>query len=152
MITELLSVNPTDLDGTTSTYDYEEHMPFPTLDYIKQQINIDMVDGTGSTLNAQATVRYMSKIVLNIIYDFIAYESRNKLEFLIAKSERYRKAFIDTVCAMLLTTRGKGIAELLESGKLGKESVSKVAQAMGSILFTNQYNFILTNDQIRSGY
>lgn len=151
-MTDLLNVNPTNLDGTSSIYNYDEHMPFPTLDYIKKQINIDMSEGTGGTLNAEATVRYMSKIILNIIYDSIAYESRNKLEFLIAKSERYRKAFIDTVCAMLLTTRGKGIAELLDSGKLGKESVSKVAQAMGSILFTNQYQFVLTQDQIRSDY
>lgn len=152
MITDLYNVNPSDLDLTTSTYDYNEHLPFPTLEHIRKETAVDMVQGTGSTDVAKATVRYLTKLTANIIYDTIALESRNKLEFLIAKSERHRKAFIDTVCAMVLTTRGDGIAELLKSGRLNKNDLSKVVQAYGSILFINLYNFTLPDDVIRSDY
>jgi hypothetical protein len=151
MITELYGVNPSTLD-VNSTYDFTEHMPFPKMDYVRAETGVDMVIGVGGSTQANATLRYLTKLMMNVIKDSIMPVSRPKVEFLIAKDIQYRKAFIDSVCSLVLTTRGKGISELLESGQLDKASLSKVVQATASILFTNQYNFQLHDTQIRSDY
>ncbi len=151
MIIDLYDVNPSSLDGN-SVYDFNEHMPFPKIDYVRNETGVDMVVGIGGSTQANATLRFLTKLMMNVIKDSIMPVSRPKVEFLIAKDKQYRKAFEDSVCALILTTRGKGISELLESGGLEKASLAKIVQATASILFTNQYNFYLHDTQIRSGY
>ena len=99
---ELYSVNPTDLNIGQSVYDTQEHIPFPTLDYIKLETGIDVTEGSGDSVKATALVRFISKTAMGYIKELVIPETREKIEFLIAKSTEHRKAFVDFVCAVVV--------------------------------------------------
>jgi len=151
MIQELLNVNPSTLD-TISEYDYTEHLPFPKLNYVEQETGVNLIEKTRSDEQAKATLRYITKLTRDLIYSKIQVDTRPKLEFLIAKHEDYRKSFIDMVCGMVMLARIKGIESVLLTGEYGIKDLPKMIQAKGYMLFTNQYAFRLTKEQIRSDY
>jgi hypothetical protein len=148
---EFLDVNPSNLDGE-SIYDYNEHLPFPTLNYIEKETGINLMTAIKSEQETYAFVRMMTKLTRDLIFGAIKSETRPKLEYLIAKSEDYRKSFIDMVCGMIFITRIKGLESVLVTGEIGIKELPKMVQAKGYMMFTNQYRFILTKDQIRSDY
>lgn len=151
MINELLVVNPTTLD-INSEYDMAEHTPFPKLNYIAKETGVDLILATKSEENAKATLRMLTKLVRDILYNAVQRGTRSKLEFLIAKHEDYRKAFIDVVAGMVFATRVKGLESVLITGEMGIKDLPKLVQVKMDFLLANQYGFTLTQDQIRSDY
>ena len=63
---ELLNVDPKTLDDNNQKYNLVEHMPFPTIEFIFNETGIDMVSKVGEN-EAQATLRYMTKLTMNLI-------------------------------------------------------------------------------------
>jgi hypothetical protein len=148
---ELKLVNPTSLDGN-SVYDFELHLPIPTKSFIQREIGIDLTLATGSEIQADATLRFLSITTMNVIKNNIPSQARLSLEYLVAKDEKYRQAFISTVAFVVLSVRGKGIDVLLNEGKGTLDAISRMArlQAEANDLLTYKYDFIV--EAIRDNY
>lgn len=152
-INELIDVNPASLDDDTNAYSMKDHLPIPTFTHVFDETGIDMLMGIGE-LEATPVLKYMTKFTMNILKSLVYPPSRNVLEFLIAKSDKHRKGFIDTVCTLISTTRGKGISDFLATGQLSQNDLPKVVQASAEAngLLVEKYSHELQADQIRVDY
>lgn len=148
---ELLNINPTTLDGD-SVYDYQLHLPIPTRSFVLRETGIDMVLATGSEIEADATIRFMTTTAMNMIKTNVPPQAKINIEFLIAKSTRHRQAFISLVAYMLLAAKGKGIDALLDGGATTIDALARIAriQAEANGLLVHQYDFAVTD--VRSDY
>lgn len=148
---QLKNVNPTSLDGD-SVYDFDIHLPLPTISYILQETGIDLTISTGSTTQANTTIRFMSKTAMNAIKANLPSQARINVEYLIAKSERHRSAFLDVVAYMILAVKGNGIDDLLQSGGTQIDTLNRLAQlqAQANDLLVHRYDFIV--DEVRGNY
>lgn len=151
MYTELKHVNPDTLNGQ-STYDYNLHLPIPTFSYIRQETGIDLILATGSEQEASATLKFITRTAMNAIKANLITETRNTIEFLIAKSKPHRESFLAVVAYIVLTTKGEGLTNLLKEGDTAIQQLSKVAQlqAEANNLLTQRYNFTVID--VRSDY
>jgi len=142
MSADLKNINPTTLDGD-SVYNYDLHLPIPTISYIAQETGIDLVVSTGSTTQANATLRFMTKTAMNAIKTNLTSEARITVEYLIAKSERHRAAFLDVVAYLILAVKGNGIDELLKEGDTKITALNRLAQlqAQANDLLVQRYDF-----------
>lgn len=148
---QLKNVNPTSLDGD-SVYDFDIHLPLPTISYILQETGIDLTISTGSTTQANTTIRFMSKTAMNAIKANLPSQARINVEYLIAKSDRHRSAFLDVVAYMILAVKGNGIDDLLQSGGTQIDTLNRLAQlqAQANDLLVHRYDFIV--DEVRGNY
>lgn len=148
---DLKLVNPISLNGD-SVYDFDLHLPIPTKSFILREVGVDLTLATGNEQQADATLRFLSKTVMNVIKDNVPSQAKINIEYLIAKSERHRRAFIDTVAFLVLSVRGKGIDVLLNEGKGTLDSISRMArlQAEANDLLTHKYDFFV--EEVRVGY
>lgn len=142
MSADLKNVNPTTLDGD-SVYNSTLHLPIPTISYIAQETGIDLVVSTGSTTQANATLRFMTKTAMNAIKTNLTSEARITVEYLIAKSAKYRAAFLDVVAYLILAVKGNGIDELLKEGDTKITALNRLAQlqAQANDLLVQRYDF-----------
>lgn len=148
---QLKNVNPTTLDGN-SVYDYDLHLPIPTKTFILQETGIDLTLATGSESEADSTLRFLSKTAMAVIKSNVPSQAKLNVEYLIAKSERHRQAFIDVVAYMVLSVRGKGFDTLLDGGKGTLDAISRMArlQAEANDLLVHRYDFYV--DEVRGDY
>jgi hypothetical protein len=148
---QLRLVNPVSLNGD-SVYDFDLHMPIPTKSFIQREIGIDLTLATGSEIQADATVRFLTITAMNVIKNNLPTQAKINIEYLIAKSEKHRKAFISTVAFLVLAVRGKGVDTLLSEGKGTLDSISRMArlQAEANDLLVHRYDFAV--EDIRVGY
>lgn len=93
--------NMTDILKHISTYDTEEHLPFPTLEFIKDETGFDLFYESGSEVKAQAMIKTYTKAAWKALASLKTTETRNKLEYLIATNETYRRAFLDLVASFV---------------------------------------------------
>lgn len=151
MSADLTAINPTTLDGD-SVYNFTLHLPIPTISYILQETGIDLVVSTGSTSQANATLRFMTKTAMNAIKTNLTSEAKVIVEYLVAKSERHRAAFLDVVAYLILAVKGNGIDELLKEGETQITALNKLAQfqAIANDLMVQRYDFVV--DEPRSDY
>lgn len=151
MSADLTNINPTTLDGD-SVYNFDLHLPIPTISYILQETGIDLVISTGSTTQANATLRFMTKTAMNAIKTNLTSEARVIIEYLIAKSERHRAAFLDVVAYLILAVKGNGIDELLKEGDTKITALNRLAQlqAQANDLLVQRYDFYV--QEPRSNY
>ncbi len=84
-----------------STYSLKDHLPFPTLDYIKKETGFDLFQESGSEEKAQALIRTYTKAAWNTLRAIRTQDLVNKIEFLIATDERYRYAFLEYVAVFV---------------------------------------------------
>ena len=150
---ELLNVNPSTLDDNNQKYNLVEHMPFPTIEFIFNETGIDMVSKVGEN-EAQATLRYMTKLTMNLIKSSLLPETRVVLEFLIAKYRSYRKGFIDTVATVISTARYEGLQEIMKTGQLGEKDLPKIVQASATAngLLIKRYTQDIPYEYVRKDY
>lgn len=150
-MTDLKHVNPVSLNGD-SVYDFDLHLPIPTKSFVLREVGIDLTLATGNEQQADATLRFLSKTVMNVIKNNIPTQAKINIEYLIAKSERHRRAFIDTVAFLILSVRGKGVDTLLNEGKGTLDSISRMArlQAEANDLLVHKYDFFV--EDIRGNY
>lgn len=146
-------IDVTSLDDETNTYSLKDHMPLPTIEYIFNQTGIDMRLGVGDDTVDQVLL-YITKFTMNTIKSLVPSPTQNMLEFLIAKSSDYRKGFVDTVCAVISTTRGKGLTDFLSNGYMGGQDLPKIVQvtAKANGLLFPYYTEKLTAEMIREDY
>lgn len=142
MSADLKNINPTTLDGD-SVYNFTLHLPIPTITYIAQETGIDLVVSTGSTTQANATLRFMTKTAMNAIKTNLTSEAKITVEYLIAKSAKYRAAFLDVVAYLILAVKGNGIDELLKEGDTKITALNRLAQlqAQANDLLVQRYDF-----------
>jgi hypothetical protein len=142
---ELLPINPSSLDGY-SVYDYNIHLPLPTFSFILQETGVDLVLATGSEQEAQSVVRFLSQTAMNIIKDNVPPQAKINIEFLIAKSAKHRQAFITMVAYLVLTTRAKGLDDLLAN----TEQIAHMVKIQAHDLLQHKYDFVV--DEVRGDY
>jgi hypothetical protein len=147
----LKTVDPSSLDGD-SVYDYALHLPIPTKTYILHETGIDLTLATGSEIEADITIRFLSKTAMAVIKSNIPSQAKLHIEYLIAKSVLHREAFCNVVAFMVLAVRGKGLDTLLDGGKGTLDSISRMArlQAEANDLLVHKYDFVV--DEVRSDY
>ena len=92
------------LDDETNTYSTKYHLPLPSLDHVFNETGVDMRIGVGDD-SVDQILLYITKFTMNTLKTLVPPPTRNMLEFLIAKSSNYRRGFVDTVCAVISTTR-----------------------------------------------
>ena len=150
---DLLDIDPASLDDDTNVYSLKDHMPMPTFTHVFAETGVDMLAGIGE-LEAPAVLRYMTRFTMNILKSAVRPQTRNTLEFLIAKSAKHRQGFIDTVCTLISTTRGKGIADFLATGELSQADLPKIVQAsaIANNLLIQRYSERLKPEDIRRDY
>ena len=152
-IQEYINVLPSSLDDNTNTYNVREHTPYPSFSHVFNKTGVNMKLGIGEN-DAKGVLMYMTDFTMNTLMALIPPESRNMLEFLIAKSEQYRRGFIDTVCAVVSTTRAKGISDFLATGSLSQDNLPLIVQitAISKGLLVNYYIDVLPKDVVRRDY
>jgi len=143
--TELRTVNPSSLDGF-SVYDYNRHIPIPTFSFVIDETGIDLVLATGSEQEAQSVLTFLSQTAMNIIKDNVPPQAKINIEFLVAKSERHRRAFITMVAYLVLTTRSKGLDDLLAN----THQIAHMVKIQAHDLLQHKYDFIV--DEVRGDY
>jgi hypothetical protein len=151
MSADLTNINPTTLDGD-SVYDYNLHLPIPTNTYILQETGIDLILSTGDSVQANATLRFLTKTAMNAIKTNLTAVARINIEYLVAKSARHRAAFLDVVAYLILAVKGNGIEELLKEGDTKITALNRLAQlqAQANDLLVQRYDFVVDNP--RSDY
>jgi len=152
-IDSLLDIVPSSLDDDTNTYEVKSHMPYPSFEHVFAETGVDMQLGIGE-LSATPVLKYMTKFTMNILKSLVRPQSRVMQEFLIAKSVPHRQAFINTVCTLISTTRGKGISDFLATGSLSQDDLPKVVQAsaIANNLLIARYSELVPLENIRSDY
>ena len=148
-IQEYINVLPSSLDDNTNTYNVREHTPYPSFSHVFNKTGVNMKLGIGEN-EAKGVLTYITDFTMNTIKSLVLPQTRNMLEFLIAKSDRHRKGFIDTVCAVISTTRAKGISDFLETGRLSQDNLPLIVQitAMANGLLVYQYSQVLKDDEV----
>lgn len=144
---DLKQVNPSDLDGY-SVYDYELHLPLPTLSFILRETGIDLTLSTGTEQEAQSVVRFLAQTAINTIKEHVPSQARLNIEFLIAKSVEHRRAFITMVAYLVMATRAKGLDDLLADTSRVSNLVRIQAQANN--LLQHKYDFVV--EDVRGDY
>lgn len=86
---------------TNSTYDYQTHTAYPTVDYILQQSGENIIEITGSKLKAEAVIRQLTDEVKVALMKYHLRETFNKFEFLIATRQDYRNEWIKTIANII---------------------------------------------------
>ena len=94
-------MTPTDLDKTTSIYDYDTHTPYPTIQFILDQTGEDMIVLAGSKIKARAEIRQLTDEVKSVLFRNKLRKTYNDLEYLIATKANFRYDFIKTVAQIL---------------------------------------------------
>ena len=94
-------MTPTDLDKTTSVYDYDTHTPYPTIQFILNQTGEDMTMLAGNQIKAKAEIRQLTDEVKAVLFRNKLRNTYNDLEYLIATRADFRHDFIKTVAQIL---------------------------------------------------
>ena len=146
-------MNPTALDKSTSVYDYDLHMPIPTLSFIAAETGEDMIINIGNEAKAMALVRKYTKIAYNLLMSTKIQQTRNDMEFLIATNPEYRLAFISFVAGLISDMYVAGDeAMLLADGVNIAEHLTLSTRALleGGLLSISRFTFMRYN--YREGY
>lgn len=112
-----MSVN-TNILSNISEYDPINHLPYPTLGYILVETGEDIIVNQGNNeVKAKAFVRQMTNTAWRILKQSKIVDTANRLEFLIATNEEYRKAFLDYVCSFIYDMFLVGVDSFLNTTK-----------------------------------
>lgn len=125
-----------------STYDIENHTPYPTLGFIKQETGEDLISNQGNEQRAIAFVKQVTDISFSILKQSKdTLDTINRLEYLIATDEEYRLLFLNYVCKVIYAMFTYG-ADFLEKneGINGLPSMVK-SYVLGSKLSLGKWVF-----------
>lgn len=82
------------LNGEDSKYDFKLHLPIPTLSFIVENSGFDMLEITGSKLQAERDIKFCTIIASRIMYADKLRNTKQVLEYMIATKESYRTDFL----------------------------------------------------------
>lgn len=147
--------NPEELNGSSSVYDFELHMPIPTIGFIRQETGEDLVILSGTETKAKAHIRNITKLAMSYILSDKLTSTRYKLEYLIAKNAEYRNAFINFVAQIVFEIINSSALETYLSNAKDLENMFTnwtKATLKGSILNVDYFRKNLKTEEIRVGY
>jgi len=124
-------INPKDLDKNISTYDFDNHIPVPSLSYFKKTTGEDLQLALGlDAAKANAVMFSHTKDAMNILLAAKLSADRKVIEYLIATNPDHRMDFVNYVCAYVKSTLVTGDEALMETGETNDpiDSLPKVAQ------------------------
>jgi len=162
-----LDRNSVPIDDSDATYNSRTHRYVLTQDYILDLFNDNLDVLTGSSDNADALLKEVSRQVYRWMYNQIPNNTRIQLEYLIAKDTDYREAIIEAMAEQYRYARVTGgnlIAHQsglnVESGTvISSEAINnmKVSLEVKQVLETmNMLNQIIhlhiDQDDIRADY
>lgn len=84
-----------------STYSLTDHLPFPTLEFIKHATGFDLFLEAGGEVQALGQLRTYTKTAWATLKAQKTFDTAKKLEYLIATNEEYRRAFLDYVASFV---------------------------------------------------
>ena len=131
-------MNPKDLDKNISVYDFDNHLPIPTVSYFKKTTGEDIMLELG--IDAQKATAIMfkhAKDCMNILQASKSAQDRKVIEYLIATSEDYRMNFVNYVCTYVASTLINGDEALTELGHTSNPLDRLPQSAQNAIKSTN---------------
>jgi hypothetical protein len=96
-----------------SVYDFNLHMPVPTLEKLRAETGIDLLAFAGNETKARADLKMHTLTAKNILMGSKTRNSANDMEYLIATNETYRNDFISYVCSFIYDILFNGLLEKL---------------------------------------
>lgn len=138
-----------------SVYDFNLHMPIPTLEKLRAETGIDLLAFAGNETKAKADLKMHTLTAKNILMGSKTRNSANDIEYLIATNETYRNDFISYVCSFVYDILFNGLLEKLNDIVNAEDltanlSFSSFAMLKGSSLRNNQ--IIGVKYKYRAGY
>lgn len=138
-----------------STYDFETHTPYPTLEFIKTETGEDLVENNGSNVHkAQAQLRQFTDAAYSILKDSkMTLDTINRLEYKIATDEEYRMAFLKYVAKVIFALYNTNAAFLFkEDGKHGLDKLPTLVRDYVKSSVLNVGKFLPFKYEYRVGY
>ena len=110
-------MNPKDLDKNISIYDFDNHLPVPTVGYFKKTTGEDIMLELGIDAQKAAAIMFKhAKDCMNILQASKLMQDRKVVEYLIATNQDYRTDFVNYVCAYVASTLINGDEAITELG------------------------------------
>lgn len=130
-----------------SVYDFNLHMPVPTLEKLRAETGIDLLAFTGNETKAKADLKMHTLTAKNILMGSKTRNSASDIEYLIATNETYRNDFISYVCSFVYDILFNGLLEKLNNIVDAEDltanlSFRSFAMLKGSSLRNNQISGI----------
>ncbi len=94
-----------------SVYDFNLHLPIPTLEKLRAETGIDLLTFTGTEIKAIADIKMNAIKAKNILMGSKTRNSASDMEYLIAINETYRSDFISYVCSFIYDILFNGLLE-----------------------------------------
>lgn len=98
-----------------SVYDFNLHLPVPTLEKLRAETGIDLLAFTGTETKAKADLKMHALKAKNILMSSKTRNSASDMEYLIATNETYRNDFISYVCSFVYDILFNGLLEKLNN-------------------------------------
>jgi hypothetical protein len=98
-----------------SVYDFNLHLPVPTLEKLRAETGIDLLAFTGTETKAKADLKMHTLTAKNILMGSKTRNSASDMEYLIATNETYRNDFISYVCGFVYDILFNGLLEKLNN-------------------------------------
>ncbi len=126
-----------------SVYDFNLHLPVPTLEKFRAETGIDLLTFTGTEIKAKADMKMNAIKAKNILMGSKMRNSANDMEYLIATNETYRNDFVSYVCSFIYDILFNGLLEKMNDIVNAEDltanlSFGSFAMLKGSSLRNNQ--------------
>ena len=126
-----------------SVYDFNLHLPVPTLEKLRAETGVDLLTFTGTEAKAKADMKMNAIKAKNILMGSKTRNSASDMEYLIATSETYRSDFVSYVCSFIYDILFNGLLEKMNDIVNAEEltanlSFGSFAMLKGSSLRNNQ--------------
>lgn len=104
------------LDGkTNSVYDFTLHLAVPTLEKVRNEVDVDLIEFNGTEVTARADLKMNALRAKNLLMASRTRNSANDIEYLIATNEEYRNDFILYVCNFVYDIIYNGLMDKLNN-------------------------------------
>lgn len=142
----------TDILTSISTYDSDSHIPYPTLEYIKDETGEDLSQEDDTTEDAFRRVKHLTKTAKHFLMHDKILDTQKKLEYLIATNEDYRRAFLEYVASFIfdVVMVGGNVLQTVQ-GDLNNVLTAKTKAFMKSKLLS-AYHFTYIDYDYHVGY
>lgn len=138
-----------------SVYDFNLHLPVPTLEKLRAETGIDLLAFAGNETKARADLKMHTLTAKNILMGSKTRNSASDMEYLIATNETYRNDFVSYVCSFVYDILFNGLLEKLNDIVNAEDltanlSFGSFAMLKGSSLRNNQITGV--KYKYREGY
>jgi uncharacterized tellurite resistance protein B-like protein len=94
-------MTPTELDNNKSKYDYDNHVPYPTITFIQSETGENLNILSGSELRAKAEIKQITDEFKQELFNMKLRETFNTIEYLVAFKKEWRHEFIKSIANVI---------------------------------------------------